>query len=178
MKLLNYEILKLREILDYNSPQQTYCECEIERLYQKKNLGSKNIMELFLWTWIDQVVYWILTDDKNDTCLKESEIYERFRRKYPFPKAWYHNQPAGYIKPAYYFKLFKKFHLKNENLLLLNMTMFTWDLNVKKYFIDLGRNDIVELAEKEFIRDLTLRHRFTEDEEKEIMSLWKNIISN
>ena len=179
MRALNYEILKVRNFLFTNCAQEPFCSCEINRLYSivNENQRSKELIELFMWTWIDQVIYWVLVDDKNESCLNNYELYDKFRSKYAFPKTRHHSSP-GYMEPSFYLTAIHKINLINDRNLLLDIKRMAWDENIKRFFLSMGEIDIVNRAEKEFRRDLTLRYRFSELEEKELMFLWEEDLSN
>ena len=179
MRTLNYEILKVRNFLFTNCAQEPFCSCEINRLYSivNENQRSKELIELFMWTWIDQVIYWLLVDGKNESCLNNYELYDKFRRKYTFPKIRHHSSP-GFIEPSYYLTAFHNINLIIDRHLLLYIKKIAWDQNVKPFLLKLREMDVVNRSEEEFRRDLTLRYRFSELEEKELMFLWKEDLFN
>lgn len=161
---------------------KVFCECSKIRLIRNVlNDYSKEYLEelminVYFQLVIDQAVYYILTDARlNPNCLNEPETYNNFYALFPFLKIYNHSGP-GYVSPVSFLDLknyeCEIFLLDKKDLLFKQKKIF-WDNTVKKYFSYKDREDIINLCEAEFIRDLTLRHRYSEEEEQKLKFLFK-----
>ena len=183
-RTINDELLRIRHFLDSRTPSPLQLEDSIASdavHYKYSNVPGfskkKDLLILFMWSWIDQVIYWLLKDEKNKFCFNEAELYDNFRQIFEYPKMLrypdYH-----IIRPSYFLNIFDELKLLNEKPLLLDARINSWDLGAKQYFLELSRNDIIASAENEFRRDLTLRDKFTEDEQNKLEFLWENDLFN
>lgn len=171
--------IRIINVLNTKASKTEFCSCELlsSQITSKRLLKKEDFISLFFATWIDQVIYWVLVDSGNEFCLNDSELYETFHTKLVFPKFWQHGS-RHYARPVIFLiRLYRK-DLLSENKLLLLTKLKYWNLGGKKFFLRIGRRDIIKLAEQEFIRDLSLRHRFSEDHERKLKYLWETKLIN
>ena len=146
------------------------CQCGVFPLikkYLKNDEHKKNLLNGLFWSiWIDQVIYSVLVDTR---CLesvnirrkfnikKDEELYNKFRKFYPFIKINSHCG-MGQANPAWL--ITKNFHNEDcplpENKLLLEGKKDFWD-NVSDWFDCIKKSDIKESIIAAFKEDLKLR---------------------
>ena len=157
-------------------PQKVNKEFYVSAIYNYVNSPKYSdkdelLAKFFIWVWIDQTIYWVLVDKRNKRRIHDEGIYQQFKLYFPFPKIWLEGM-SPIIRP-------RNLLSHNEiniahNLKLLKITKLKWwDGLVKQYFIEIDRPDIINLAEEEFRKDLTLRHRFNEEQENALIFLWE-----
>lgn len=170
---------RIMSLLNERSIRRTFCSCEIVKFAKNsgRSLNKEDLINLFMGTWIDQTIYWILKDSRNADRLHESEFYQEFYEKFNFAKFELHGW-NNLVSPIFFLIGIKRFNLMQEKELILFTKIKYWDLGVKEYLLSKDRKDIVELAEEEFNRDLSLRHRFTENQERELRYLLKTTYNN
>lgn len=166
--------IRILNVLSTREPKTEFCNCELlsNRITSKRLLKKQDFINLFFASWIDQVMYWVLVDSGNEFCLNELWLYEYFYKYYRFIKIVYHG-PGSMVRPISYLTGLGYKNLLREKELLFYTKQKYWDQDVKEFFLSIDGRDIIELAEKEFIRDLSLRHRFSEDQENELKYLWE-----
>lgn len=164
---------RIINLLNKRKMTQIFCICELRNFYfnSKSPLEKEEFIKLFVGTWIDQTIYWLLVDSNNERCLNEYGIYQEYYDKFNFPKFKQHGF-GNLVEPIYFLTRFCEDNLLSEKTLILFTKLGYWDLGIKEFFLSLDRKDIVELAEEEFIRDLSLRHRFSEKQAKKLKYLW------
>lgn len=128
------------------------------------------LVTFFIWAWIDQTIFWILVDKRNKKRIKGKRIYNKFRIHFPFPTIWQEGMSPR-MRPQELLN-FDKINILGNESLLKDIKIKWWDNYVKLYFEEIGRPDIIDIAEAEFRRELSLRYRFTEEQENKLRSLW------
>ncbi len=152
-----------------------YCSCVINNLFenlsQLKFKRDYYLANIFMSTWIDQTLFWVLKDKWNPNCLNEKEVYDKFQEIFNIPK--FYNHPLATLLPPVNILTYKgKVNLLNKKELLFYVKQLWWEDNVKPYFLTLGRNDIVESSILEFRNDLNMEKRFSITENKKLRFLW------
>ena len=183
MKEIKSEIERITRFLDHRlplPPLEIISSGIIYERYLNVNVQERkrDIIRISMWTWIDQTIYFLLADERNENCFNDIELYNNFRNEFPFPKVEISGAAWGNISPAAILKIYDDLNLIFEKELLLISKLQIWDLGVKRFFEELGRIRLVIHAENEFRKDLKLRHRFTEDEESRLKFLWKEELFN
>lgn len=164
---------RIINLLNSRTIRQEFCICELKNYYINSgdSIQKEDLINLFMGTWIDQTIYWVLVDSDNENCLKEYELYQEYYEEFKFLKFEQHGF-GNLIEPIYFLTGISENNLLSEKELLLLTKLKYWDRGVKEFFSSIGRLNIVELAEDEFVKDLSLRYRFTENQEKELKYLW------
>lgn len=157
------------------------CECEViaqaipEKRFQNGTGLDYFIIDLLFTHLIDQAVFYVLLDDRlNPCCLNDSELYKEFQDFFGFYELEAHGAP-GKSCPEIFLRVLMNFPDIKWGDLMLFMTykkMVIWDLMIKKWFIQKGRPDVAILCEEEMRRDLTLRHRYSEETERKLSCLF------
>jgi len=170
---------RIMDVLNTRESRTEFCSCELisNRITARRLLDKEDLINLFFATWIDQVIYWMLVDSRNPFCLKELRLYKTFYKKFKFLKFYYHGY-GRWVRPISYLTSLGYRNLIREKNLLLRTKQKYWDQDVKEFFLSIHRGDIIELAEQEFLRDLSLRHRFSEDQERKLKYLWVTNLIN
>lgn len=166
--------IRILNVLNTREAKTEFCSCELisNRITYKRLLKKQDYINLFFASWIDQVMYWVLVDSRNEFCLKELWLYEYFYNYYRFIKIVYHG-PGSRVRPISYLIGLGYKNLLRERELLLRTKQKYWDQDVKEFFLSIDRRDIIEIAEQEFLRDLSLQHRFSEEQENKLKYLWE-----
>ncbi len=160
-----------------NTNERSYCECSKDGIvenagrYFESDYVAELMIMIFLQLFIDQTLYFVLVESRfNPECLDEPETYTAYEKQFMFIKVKNH-YCSGQTSPVNFLDFRNTdsgLYLLNETDLLIEYKQLLWDKTVKDYFLSLGREDIIDLCEKEFHRDLTLRHRYSEEEENRI----------
>lgn len=174
--------MMIQMILGSNADKH-YCDCcRMELIKNAKTLFEAEYVEelmalIYFQLVIDQTLYFILVDNRlNAECLNEVETYLNYDKLFNFIKMQIHCSPEQ-TSPVSFLDFRNsdtEIYLLDKKELLMDAKVLLWDKGVKQYFLSLGRNDIVSLSEMEFRRDLTLRHRFSEDEETKLKYLFES----
>jgi hypothetical protein len=123
-----------------------WCQCDVREaiLHAPPDQQAQLVSGIFWSAWIDQVLF----------SLGEREVYQKFRETYLFPKIYSH-AGGGHAAPHVLLGIEAK--EGNYQALLHEDKKEFWG-EVANYLESIGKHDIVERAEREFINDLTERN--------------------
>lgn len=176
---------QVNEMLTRQVRPGSECACSFESFFNNEEANYERggfdeyLALLSMSVMIDETLCYVLVDTRNNPeSLGEEAVYEEYREYFNFLRIWYHCT-AKHVSPAFVLKKFQ--HPENEaeitvsNKKIRQAKEILWDSGVKMYLTERGREDIAELCEKEFLRDLTIRERYTEKDEARLKPIFEAV---
>lgn len=159
------------------------CSCSLQKLFKEEVTVEKRqsiLSDLFWLTWLDQVLFYLLQDNKNENSLNQPELYETINEKFSIIHLKEHFNGKPFL-PSRLLTINCIMENGGPDLLgnakvLANSKIYWWDESIKDFLQEIGREDIVSLVNKEIINDLHST-KFNDEERDVLQKIWFSSLS-
>jgi len=145
--------IEIKKLIDWYGHHKGFSQSdtsEVIKLLDKKQQQAQLCSGLFWSVWIDQVLFRVLSQDKQ---------YPRFRKFYPFPRLYTSNTTKEYESPVWLIDAERSYKVPGRKLLLEDKNDF-WGEVASFLKIVMGK-EVVDAATGIFREDL--RERFPQE---------------